>query len=234
MLNKRFYKQVTVQEQQDGTCAILLDSRELKTPARSALHVPPAAARMVADEWDAQGDEVNPASMPATRLLNTAIDRVPAARVEIIDELMRHLDHDVLCHVAPHPQDLAQMQAQEWQPVLDWAEQEFGSRWQVTTSLTPPSQPDACRHAVEAAFSDMDDLQLACASEAAPILSSLVLTLAMFRGHLTPDQAFDTAELEARFQIQKWGEDEEAEARLAIRRAELTLCHDLAKACASS
>ena len=78
---RRFYKTVTV----TGDNAIALDGKPIKTPMKAALRLPARVlAEAVAAEWEAQGAEINPASMPLTRLANTAIDRV--ARIPFLEE----------------------------------------------------------------------------------------------------------------------------------------------------
>ena len=61
---KRFYKEVKVdtivgtEATTSESYRILLDGRELKTPARNALHLPNRdIAMMIAAEWDAQTDK---------------------------------------------------------------------------------------------------------------------------------------------------------------------------------
>ena len=66
---RRFWSDVTVGSHSDGGWAVLLDGRTPKTPAKAPLVLPTeAAARLVADEWAAQGEIVEPSTMPATRL----------------------------------------------------------------------------------------------------------------------------------------------------------------------
>src|SRR3546814_1554574 len=73
-LPKRFYKDVTIAGDGEGH-AIYLDDRPVKTPAKNALVVPAAAlAELMRTEWYAQADVIDPATMPVTRLVNTAID----------------------------------------------------------------------------------------------------------------------------------------------------------------
>ncbi len=70
-LPKRFYKEVSTDRTEDGF-RILLDGRPVRTPAKKPLAVPsqPIADRLRA-EWDGQGEEIDPAKMPVTRLVNT-------------------------------------------------------------------------------------------------------------------------------------------------------------------
>ncbi len=64
----------------DGGFAVLLDGRPLKTPSRSAYALPSRElAEAIADEWRGQGDEIDPDTMPLTRLVNTR-DRARAGQ----------------------------------------------------------------------------------------------------------------------------------------------------------
>ena len=61
---KRFWKAVDVAEV-EGRWRVLLDGRAPKTPGGVPYDLPTeAAARLVADEWAAQGEFLDPATMP--------------------------------------------------------------------------------------------------------------------------------------------------------------------------
>ena len=69
---KRFYKNVSV-EARDGAFVVLLDAHELKTPAKKPMYMPTEAlAKLIADEWQAQAEEIDPHAMPYMRLVSTA------------------------------------------------------------------------------------------------------------------------------------------------------------------
>ena len=76
-LRQRFYQAVSVEPQEAGGYAVLLDGRPVKTPARRTLAAPTQAlAQALADEWEAQREMIDPAAMPLTRLANSIIDGV--------------------------------------------------------------------------------------------------------------------------------------------------------------
>ena len=55
-----------------GGHGVTLDSRLIKTPGKRDLLVPSAAlAAAIAEEWDAQHDEIRPTKLPLTRLAAT-------------------------------------------------------------------------------------------------------------------------------------------------------------------
>ncbi len=79
VLPKRFYKSVDVAPAEPPASGylVLLDGRQVKTPAKATLLLPnEASARLVASEWDAQLEKIDPSQMPMTRLANTAIDGI--------------------------------------------------------------------------------------------------------------------------------------------------------------
>ena len=71
---KRFYTKVRVSRGDDGF-SILLDERPMRTPAKRSFGLPTMSlSEAVAEEWDAQSTEIDPATMPLTRHAYTAID----------------------------------------------------------------------------------------------------------------------------------------------------------------
>src|SRR5262245_8172329 len=75
-LRRRFYTDVGVVGDAGGF-AVQLDGRPVRTPARRTFAAPtPALAAALADEWRAQGEVIDPAAMPLTRLANAIIDGV--------------------------------------------------------------------------------------------------------------------------------------------------------------
>ena len=84
---KRFYKAVDISEAADGF-SVLLDQRAVRSPGGAALLLPTRPlADAVAAEWDGQGDEISPVSMPQFSLAVTVVDRVMPQRSAILDEL---------------------------------------------------------------------------------------------------------------------------------------------------
>lgn len=220
-MTKRFYKTAGVSEDAGKFC-VTLDGRAIKTPASKPLHVPTRAlAEAVAAEWDAQGDDVEPQSMPLMQLCGTAIDRVPAIREALIDGLLRYTDTDLLCYRAGSPKDLAARQAEVWQPLLDWAEETFGAKLKVVEGVIPVAQDENSRTGFGAAMADMNDWQLTALAEMVGVSGSIVVGFAMYAGALDGDQAFSVCHVDEDHQIAQWGEDAEATERRANVRAEL-------------
>ncbi len=218
---KRFYKDVSI-AQSDTGFAVLLDGRPLKTPSRTAYALPSRElAEAVAAEWRGQGDEVDPETMPLTRLVNTAIERVPVNRGPVVEQTLSLGKSDLVCYRAEYPQTLVARQAEDWDPLLDWLEQRHGARLATAQGIQFVEQPAEALMALEKAVWAHDDFALTGLSAASSVLGSLVLGLALLEGRLSAGEAFRLATLDEAFQAAQWGEDAEAQARLDRLKAEL-------------
>lgn len=220
---KRFWTAVGVAEGEGGW-AVTLDDRTPKTPAHAKLVLPTeAAARLVADEWAAQGEFIDPATMPATRLASTAIDRVSQAREPVAEEIAAFAGSDLLCYLADHPTSLAVEQAREWTPWRDWAALELGVHLEPAEGIVHRAQDPAAIARVQDLALRLDDFALTGLATAVPLLGSAVLGLAVQRGVLSGEAACDLSRLDEAFQERQWGIDAEAAERTAGRRGEAIL-----------
>lgn len=221
---KRFYKTATVVPATGGSGhAVRLDGRPVRTPSKAELAVPTEAlAAAIAAEWNSQGDTLRLADMPLTQLANTAIDRVGTLRPQMIDELLRFAETELLCYRAGDDQAvLRDRQRDTWQPLLDWARSRYDAALCTTAGLMPVAQPEAAMKALRLAVEQLDDWRLTALQAAAAPLGSLVLALALLEGRLDAEAAFAAAYLDEAFQIEQWGEDAQAAARLARLRKDV-------------
>ena len=220
---KRFWNAVDVVEGESGW-SITLDGRTPRTPAHAKLTLPTeAAARLVAEEWAAQGEFIEPGTMPATRLASTAIDRVSQTREPVADEIAAYAGSDALCYLAEHPTPLVTRQAQQWAPWRDWAANELGVMLVCAEGIVHcPQDPAAIARVRDMALS-LDDFALTGLATAVPLLGSAILGLALQRGALSGEAAFDLSRLEEAFQEEQWGIDADNAERTALRRAEAVL-----------
>ena len=220
---KRFWTVAGV-EPVEGGWRVVLDGRGPKTPAHAQFILPTeASAQLVADEWAAQGEFIEPGTMPATRLAATAIDRVSQTREPVADEIAAYAGSDALCYLAEHPSGLVAEQATAWGPWRDWAASDLGVRLEVAEGIIHKAQdPDAIAR-VKALALEADDFALTGLATAVPLLGSAVLGLAVMRGALSGAEAFDLSRIDEIYQERHWGVDEEAAERTAGRRAETDL-----------
>jgi chaperone required for assembly of F1-ATPase len=221
-LPKRFYKSVSVAEHGPGDYRIRLDGRPLRTPAKAELAVPTAAlARAIAAEWEAQGEHVDPMSMPLTRLANSAIDGVKPRQEQVRADIAKYAGSDLLCYRAEAPDALQRRQSELWDPILRWADATLGAQLATGVGLMPVAQSDAAKAAVTRAVADYDGFALAALHVMTTLMGSVLLALAHAQGYLTAEEAWAAAHVDEDWQISQWGEDAEAKARRARRWAEM-------------
>jgi chaperone required for assembly of F1-ATPase len=105
---KRFYASATVAKIEEGF-ALQLDGRGARTPAKNRLLFPTqAAAELAAQEWAEQGEAIDPAAMPVTRIANSAIDGVATAMRETRAELAAYAETDLVYYRAAAPEKLVE------------------------------------------------------------------------------------------------------------------------------
>ena len=210
---RRTYKNVS-HRPAGSAFALLLDGTPARTPARAELVVPTSAlAAAIAEEWNAQGEQIRPAEMPLTQLAFTALDRVALLREETERTLLAYGDTDLVCHRATGPADLVVRQRSLWDPLLDWLAQRYGARLTVTAGILPAAQPADAIAALARTLGERDLHGLTALSGAAGVLGSLVVALALLDGQIDADRAFEASQLDETFQMEQWGEDAEAAAR---------------------
>jgi chaperone required for assembly of F1-ATPase len=215
-LRKRFFKAAAVG---DGN-AVLLDNRPVRTPARKPLAAPNAdLAQALADEWDAQKDVIDPAAMPLTRLANAVIDGVTAAPAAVADEVAKYLGSDLVFYRADAPEGLVAHQGELWNPLLDFARDEFGARFVLAQGVVHQAQPAEAIAAARQAIPG-DPWRLGAVSSLTTSTGSALIALALVRGRIDPETAWRAAHVDEDWNMAAWGRDEEAVARRAARRAE--------------
>ena len=218
---KRFYRQADCRLA-DGRWLIELDGRPVRTPAGGSLGVPTRAlAAAVCAEWNAQGEKVDARSMPLTRISNAAIDLVPTRREQVIDQVVRFAETDLLCYRATEPEGLVERQQAQWQPPLDWLMLHYDAPLRVTRDIGHVPQPGTSLAAVRSSVAWMSDFQLAAMSNLATVLGSIVLALAVRDRAIDLETAWQASIVDEMFQAERWGEDAEAAGSRAGRRAEL-------------
>lgn len=223
---KRFYTEVAVAADEDGW-RILLDGRAVKTPARHALAAPcESLAEAIGEEWQAQEKEINPFSMPLTRLAHLAIDRMDAVRAQVAEEIARYARTDLVCYRA-EVTDLAQAQATAWDPYLDWAASALDAPLNKAQTVLPIEQPEASIAALEARALALDTWRLTGLASAVPLLGSAVLGFALLEGEGTGLAIFQASRVDEDFQTRRWGEDAEAREAAENRKRDLLACDRL-------
>lgn len=217
-LPKRFYTTASLAREGDGF-SIQLDGRPLRTPGRRPLVVGhEALGAAIVAEWNAQGTQIDPATMPVTRLSNTVVDGIAENPAPVREELKRYAETDQLFYRADAPERLVARQSARWDPVLRWAETRIGGLFQTAVGVMHVEQPPETLAAVASHLDgEGDPFVLAGLHQMTTLTGSLILALGVRERHLGIEDAWDLAHLDEDWNIEQWGADDEAKARRAAR-----------------
>lgn len=224
---RRFWTDVSL-EPADHGFAIRLDGRTARTPHKSELVLPTQGfADRVAEEWRDQDEILKPDTMPFTRAANTAIDKVKAEFDGVAEMLIAYGGTDLLCYRAEAPQALQKRQAEAWDPLLDWAARTFDAPFNVTAGVLPVAQPEGSLVRIGRDVWKMTPFQLVGFHDLVALSGSLVIGLAVVNEQAAAEELWDVSRLDELWQIGQWGEDEEAAAAAANKRADFLRAHEV-------
>ena len=216
---KRFWSDVTV-DLRGEDYVILLDKRLVKTPAKATLAVPSQAmAEAIAAEWEAQGEKIDPRTMPTTRSANAALDKVTPQRAEVAQLIAAYGEDDLLCYRAPSPEELLTRQKQAWDPLLAWAAQAFDAPLRTTEGVMHVEQPANSVINLTAGVTAQTSFQLAALHDLVSMSGSLVIGLAAQAGAFEIDDLWTRSRLDELWQIEHWGQDDDSDATAALKQA---------------
>ena len=192
-----------------------LDGRTPRSPEGRPLETPTEAlAEVIAAEWAAQGPEILPATMPATKLAWAALAMSgPGAREAAVERIATFAGSDLVCYFADGPAALVERQERRWGPVIAWAETALGARFHRAQGVIHQPQPEATIAALAARAAQETDFALAGLAAATALFGSAILAFALRLGELSAEAAFDLSRLDETFQEERWGVDAEAAAR---------------------
>src|SRR5262249_50858454 len=147
-----FYAEAGVGEA-DGGFAITLDGKPIRTPSGRQVVIPSRLlAEAVAGEWAAQGETIDPMTMPLTRLANRVGEGVVDRVADVRDDLAKYFQTDLLFYRSGHPEGLVAREATHWDPVMFWAADTLGAHFILSEGIVHVRQPDQAIAAVREAL----------------------------------------------------------------------------------
>lgn len=219
---KKFYKTAEAGTAPGGY-VVRLDGKPLKTPLRHVLLMPTEAlAAAVAAEWQAQGEEIVPSSMPLTQLASTMLDKAAGDdRAGMNRQLCEYSGSDLVCYFATHPAELVRRHEAHWRPLLAWLQQRHGVALEAVSGIQYKQQPETALKALRALIEGLNPADFTVLQAAAAATGSVTIGLALLEGRLTPEEAWQAACVDEVYQLETWGEDAEARKRLDVILSEL-------------
>ncbi len=226
---KRFYKLVSHEKKPEGF-AILLDGKAVKTNSGATLLAQnEQVATEIVQEWTAQGEHIDPNSMPFTQILNTRIDQVTKQRKAMSAEVLKFLNTDLICYPAEEPPALYELQEKHWAKWREWIKQLFGTSMKVTTSLQALTQEPQLHEALKAHIETMSDDIFTLLQVAVPLCGSLVLGLVLIEGQGSVDEVFECCFVEEHYKdeiylVGEYGRDPMSENKQQACLRDLKTC----------
>lgn len=216
---KRFYREAAAVEGPDGW-HVALDGRRVKTQGGNVLVLPnEVLAQLLAAEWAAQGEEIDPRGFAMRDLADYALDVVAADKPAAIAALMRYAETDTLCYRADPDEPLWKRQQEMWEPLLSACEAREGIRLQRVSGVIHRAQDPGALAILKARLETIDYLTLAALTTLTSLGASLVVGLAALEADADGEALWDAANLEEEWQAERWGRDAEAMERAAKRKA---------------
>lgn len=227
---KRFYKDVAV-EGVDGGFRVTLDGRPIRTQGGAPQIVPgEALAEALAQEWRAQGEEIDPRSFALRDLADYAIDHVVPDRAAAAARLLPFAETDTLCYRADPDEPLYRRQQELWEPLVQAVEARHGFRLERVSGVLHRAQPAETLDTLRSALERLDPFPLAALETLTRLAASLAIGLLAIEPGADPDALFAAANCEQDWQAELWGWEWQAEEdrarrleafRFAVRFAEL-------------
>jgi chaperone required for assembly of F1-ATPase len=215
---KRFWKEVSV-EQSGGGWRVALDGRPLKTQGGAPQAVPTRAlAELLAAEWSAQGEVIDPAGFPARDMADYAIDVVAPDPSATVAKILRYGETDTLCYRADPDEPLHRRQWAEWEPIVSAFEAREGVRLERVSGIVHRPQPPETVSRLKARLAALDPFALAALEVATALSASLCVGLSALDPDADSQRLWSAAELEETWQTELWGSDAEAAARHVRRK----------------
>ena len=217
---KRFYRTASAECGPDGW-HVALDGRQVRTQGGHVLVLPnEAVSRLLAAEWDAQGEEIDPRGFPMRDLADYALDVVAKDKAAAVAALLRYAETDTLCYRADPEEPLWKRQQELWEPLLCVCEAREGIRLLRVSGVIHRAQDEAALAALKARLEAMDYLTLAALTTLASLACSLVIGLAALEPDADGEALWNAANLEEDWQAEQWGRDWEAEERQTKRKVD--------------
>ncbi|KAH7066995.1 hypothetical protein BKA63DRAFT_523530 [Paraphoma chrysanthemicola] len=203
MLKKRFWKDVTVKETDDGL-QVFLDSRPVRTPTKDILTVPPSKhqlATAIALEWDlllSAQQALKTHYIPMTSLAARALDIEQAdtqgranVRNDVLKLLMRYLHTDTLLCWAPEKvmndslrngKTLRQLQMETATPIITHLTTHIWPGVEIKPILEPDSimpvaQPEMTQQVIRGWLAGLPAFELAGLERAVLASKSLLVSV---------------------------------------------------------
>jgi chaperone required for assembly of F1-ATPase len=173
----------------------------------------------MADEWRAQGGEIDAKAFALRDLADFAIDHVAPDRAAAATRLLPFAETDTLCYRADPDEPLYRRQQALWEPLLQAVEARHGVRIERTQGIAHRAQPPETLARLRDALEALDSFTLAACETIARLAASLTIALRALGPAADAAALFAAANCEQDWQAELWGWDWQAQEDRARRLA---------------
>ena len=157
---KRFYKEVSVAPAGEGW-QVMLDDRPMKTQGGQPQIVPSETlAQMLAEEWRAQGETIDPAAFRFRDMADYSLDVVARDQGALVEKLLGYAETDTLCFRADPEEPLYRRQQELWEPIVAGLEAREGVTLHRISGIVHRPQTDETRKPLAARLGALDPFTL--------------------------------------------------------------------------
>nr|XP_042709018.1 ATP synthase mitochondrial F1 complex assembly factor 2 isoform X2 [Chrysemys picta bellii] len=141
-----------------------------------------------------------------TTLCNTVLDN-PSQRNkdQLIRAAVKFLETDTVCYKVEEPAGLVELQKNEWDPMIEWAEKRYNVEIGSSTSILGPNIPARTKDTFTSHLASYNTWALQGIEYVIAQLKSLILSMGVIDRHIPVEKAVLLSRLEEEYQIQRWG-----------------------------
>jgi len=220
---KKFYKEAKAVRTIQGW-TIQLDHSPVFTPMKNIFILPSQKmSELIANEWNSQKIEFEPADMHITQLANTMIDKISdeLMREVMEEEVVKYASSDLVCYFTDKPVDLAERQRDLWLPLIDWLKTVYKIEFLIADGVQYIDQAGGSLNKIREIIRKMDSVSFTSLQYVASLTGSFIIAFALVKNRITLEEAYKAAFVDDLYQLEKWGSDEEAEDRLSHIKADM-------------
>ena len=206
---ERYWKKVRKEKQSDNLFVIYLDQVCLMSDQGNDIKLSERLASEIVREWSANGKIDAIKNSFFTKFCFSATDITKEEREAVYGRLMEYGNCDPICYIASEPKKLHLKQKNLYRPLIDWAQEFFSIELNRGTGLLFIEQPPSNAGIIKKYLEEFDNFHLTAIHELTKSLGSLFTCLALYNNIISPELAWEVANVEDNFRIEAWGEVEE-------------------------
>ena len=212
----KYWKSVRKEEQSKNLFLIYLDEVCLKSDKGHKLKLSEQLANEVVREWSADGKISAIKNSFFTKFCFSATDITKKERKAVFDRLVEYGNCDPICYIASEPTKLHLKQENLYSPLIEWAEKFFSLKLNIGTGLLFIEQPPLNANIIKKYLEELDNFHLTAIHELTKSLGSFFTCIALYKNVVSPELAWDVANVEDNFRIEVWGEVEEEKQKKKV------------------